>query len=205
MTTATITESENVKPAYSIRNLKVNATENIYSSDKSGLFGFINGGEVRYVRIIDANIYNWSNAGILAGKSFNGIFFNCHVEGTVESPVSAGNAGLLIGENRGGIVSSCSSRGMLKINGAMVGGLIGYNDGGNILSCEADVTVAGYEYLGGLVGKNENASVQKCVARGSVSTVYSHPDSAVMIGGLIGCNYNSSMLESFAVFLSHRE
>jgi type II secretion system protein G len=68
--------------------------------------------------------------------------------------------------------------------GNYVGGLVGYNLKGSITNCYATGNITGYWYTGGLVGKNDNGSITNCYATGEVT-------GNERTGGLVGENYGT--------------
>jgi prepilin-type N-terminal cleavage/methylation domain-containing protein len=68
--------------------------------------------------------------------------------------------------------------------GNYVGGLVGYNQKGSITNCYATGEVTSNGYTGGLVGYNQKGSITNCYATGEVR-------GADNTGGLVGRNYGT--------------
>jgi hypothetical protein len=182
---------------YKIMNLTVNGDRT--GNDFVGLFGYINGGQVRNLGIEGGlvsgdrrvgglvgsgssitNCYSTCDAigniavGGLVGVNEYGSISNCHSTGDV-----SGNGGGLVGYNYHGIISNCYSIG--SVSGADGGGgLVGYNHYGSISNCYSIGSVSATWYAGGLVGGNERGSISDCNSSGDVS--------GELGGGLVGVN-----------------
>lgn len=102
-------------------------------------------------------------------------------------------AGLVV--RNGGRISRCSSSGNVKAR-SKVGGLAALN-WGKISNTWSDVAVEGEDYVGGLVGwgfvswGDESSTVMASYSAGDVNA------SGDFVGGLIGCNEDSSITSSF--------
>jgi hypothetical protein len=117
------------------------------STDRNyiGLFGYVRGGVIKNLGVINPNIYAESGnyVGALVGFLSDGTITNSYVDG--------------------GCVSGSS----------YVGGLVGIN-GGTITNCYTTGGVLGTEDVGGLVGENSNyVTITNCYAIGSVAGSYS--------------------------------
>jgi hypothetical protein len=154
-------------------------------ADYSGLFGTINGAEIKDLRLIDPNVQATNETGALVGYSVNGEIFGCYIEG---GTVSGGPAGGIIGVNHSGIISKCYST--CSVTGeAMIGGLAGTNKG-TISNCYATGSVTGEDILGGLVGTvRSDSTISNCYATGSVT---GEDD----VGGLVGKLYYDSTISN---------
>ncbi|WP_204845169.1 GLUG motif-containing protein, partial [Sedimentisphaera salicampi] len=127
---------------FKIFNLEING-EDIGLRSQLGLFGFINGGEVRNLGIENAQITGSDNSrylGGLCGFNSDGTIENCYATGDVSGDNYLGG---LCGEN-GGTIENCYATGY--VSG-------GYRSG----------------YLGGLCGRNYEGTIENCYATGSVS------------------------------------
>ena len=166
-----------------------------------GLFGFIDGGEVKNLGLECASVTGtgWCVGGLI-GDNWEGSVSNCYFTGDVNSV----EAGGLVGYNEDGSVSNCYSAGNVNgdydVGGLVcynygivsncystgnvsgdedVGGLIGWNDG--IAShCYSTANVNGDEDVGGLVGDNDYGSVSNCYYAGEVN------GTGWYVGGLVG-------------------
>ncbi len=150
-------------------------------------------GEVKNVRVIDANITgSGRSVGPLVGSN-DGSVIHCYSAGTVSGYSDVGG---LVGGNNTGTVTQCWSTG--TVGGKYdVGGLVGGNGNGysedwppggwgRVTYCYSTGAVTGDEYVGGLVGANggfaQVASVVYCYSTGAV-------DGNDYVGGLVGENY----------------
>ncbi len=147
----------------------------------SGLFGVVDGGEVKNVTLLDVFITETENVGALVGYN-KGTIINSCASGTVSG---RNNTGGLVGYNDGKIFTSCAN---VDVSGTRsVGGLAGLNSG-TIRDCYAKGSVTGDEETGGLVGANlTDALIAASFACGKVEK----PDEA---GGLVG--FNRGTIES---------
>ncbi|MBN2131123.1 MAG: PASTA domain-containing protein [Sedimentisphaerales bacterium] len=153
-------------------------------------------GEIRNVRVENADIRGGPHVGILAGENRRWIH-NCHVSGRVAvsnyyypGGYTASSAGGLVGTNTN-TVTECHAA--VEVTGQEnIGGLVGDNTG-TITDSHAEGPVTGREnsrYVGGLVGNNrsENPSqrgnIFRCWATGYVRI----GDDSRSVGGLVGDN-----------------
>ncbi|WP_117625034.1 GLUG motif-containing protein, partial [Sedimentisphaera salicampi] len=156
---------------YKILNLKVDASGAVGSvlPGYLGLFGKIDGGEVRNLGIENALINGGDNSkyiGSLCGRN-EGTIQNCYAAGSVSGGDDSEYHGGLCGYNRAGSIENCYATG--SVSGGWdsndLGGLCGDNDGGTIENCYAtgDVSGGSYsEYLGGLCGYNDSGTIENC-------------------------------------------
>jgi hypothetical protein len=147
--------------------------------DYLGLFGCIEEGEVRNLRLEGGSVTGGWAVGGLVGQN-GGIVSNCYSTGSVSGDNSVGG---LVGGNYGS-VSNCYSTGSVSGDNS-VGGLVGHNYFGSFSNCYSTGSVSGGYHVGGLVGGNWHGSVSNCYSTGSVSgTEWS-------VGGLVGYNDGS--------------
>jgi hypothetical protein len=135
-----------------IGNLFINrATDNV------GLFRYINGGTVKDLEIVDANVIARDYAGILAGYVNNATIDNVHVKSfNTRSTLNVrSNGGGLIGALYSSTVCDCSVDVNIVSTGSYTGGLIGYmyNSVNNITRCKTKGRIDWVgSYTGGLIG-----------------------------------------------------
>ncbi|HWP79738.1 MAG TPA: GLUG motif-containing protein, partial [Candidatus Acidoferrum sp.] len=172
---------------YTISNL-------IYEDDGSGtgyigLFGYVDGAEIKNTTLEDVNISTANNnakAGGLVGQSgAEAVIENCHVSGSVTASGSGVSVGGLIGVSSYVDVSRCSFEGDVTASGggAEAGGLIGYHGSSASVSesyAVGDVSGGAGAPAGGLIGYKEGG-VTNCYAIGSVET-----GEGGSAGGLLG-------------------
>ena len=150
-------------------------------NDYLGLFGCIDGGEVRNLRLDVVSVSGDDYIGGLVGQNYHhGSVSNCYSTGDVNGFDDVGG---LVGINENGIVLHCYSTG--SVSGIQnVGGLVGGNVG-NISNCYSTADASSEDNVGGLVGENGlwgNGIVSNCYSTGSVS------GTGNLVGGLVGYN-----------------
>ncbi|KAB7513532.1 PGF-pre-PGF domain-containing protein (plasmid) [Halosegnis rubeus] len=156
-----------------------------------GLFGYVDGGRVENVGVVDADIsvtIRWM--GGLVGYNDQGTVSGSYATGHVSGGTNDGNhVGGLVGENNGGTVTE--SHAASSVGGLVwIGGLVGTNDGGLITESYATGDVSSGSGAGGLVGKN-SGTVTESYATGDASGVIT------VVGGLAGQN-SGTVNESYA-------
>ena len=166
---------------YQISNLKVGATD----FENTGLFGKLQGGLLKRVKLVDFVTNGIANVGSLVGLNDRGTIEGSEVDGTVDGGRTIGG---LVGLNQGGVIrNSVATVRVGKNSGGIwvAGGLVGQNDGGTIVgSVVTGSRVSGKNQVGGLVGENKGAISGGNIIEASVSG-----DSQV--GGLVGGNEGS--------------
>jgi hypothetical protein len=151
--------------------------------DKVGLFGHVGeGGVVKNVAVVNANVTGDSNVGGLVGWNDGTVKEKSYYTGSVTG--NNEHIGGLVGRNQG-TVSSSNFTGTVKgNNNNKVGGLVGYNKGGSVTNSHAIGSVNGGLYVGGLVGYNEGGSVKDSHFSGNVT-------GSENVGGLVGRNQDT--------------
>lgn len=112
---------------HTISNLYINAT-----TDQVGLFGFISGGSIDSLGVVNATI-------------------------TASSATSAAATGIVAGSVKSGTISNCYSTGTITAV-SFAGGLVGLTNGATIDKSYSQATVSGVTAIGGLVGSCNYAS-----------------------------------------------
>jgi hypothetical protein len=179
------------------------------SDDYVGLFGVIDGGEVKNVGLVDPNVTGKSQAGALVGKNYYGTITNCHSTGDVSGTDTVGglvgfqsygsishsssqatvigsgdNCGGLLGNSQFGTIDNCNSAGNVRGN-SNVGGLAGSKTYDSISNCNSEATVIGSgNNCGGLVGFNSRVAITNCRSAGAVT-------GDNQVGGLVGYGVTS--------------
>jgi hypothetical protein len=173
---------------HEIRDLFINRPD----EDFVGLFGFVDGGVVKDIGVV--------NATVTGGATHNGgvgslVGDNC---GTVTNSYAAGNVngdssvGGLLGWNCAGATVS-NSYSIASVSGSdWVGGLVGSNSG-TVDNSHSTGRATGDEYVGGLVGHN-GASGFAAVVNDSYSSANVTGDKHV--GGLVGLNGEESTVSN---------
>lgn len=143
-----------------IRNLKlgVSASEPYNKGIYVGLFGYVQGGAITNLGIVDVSIYAAQNyAGCLVGYLEKGNITNCYSTGVFSNAK----------------VSRCS------------GGIVGYNSAGSIANCYSTATIYGNEYVGGIAGQNFG-TITNCFTKAFISSHYGYTVNAGGIAGYNG-------------------
>ncbi|MHC4110313.1 MAG: GLUG motif-containing protein [Planctomycetota bacterium] len=167
---------------YTILNLTYHSND----KDFIGLFGFVDGGEIRNLGLIDPNVDVGTGeyVGALVGWLYRGNITDCYVEvGSVKGNSSIGGLVGIVGSLWGyggntGAMTNCYST--CTVSGYYgIGGLLGVNRG-IITNCYSSRDVSGHQWVGGLTGENF----------GTISSCYSNCDveGEDQIGGLVGGN-----------------
>jgi hypothetical protein len=145
----------------------------------TGLFGDLNGGTVKNVRLADARITGSSNIGGIAGYNSQGTVMNCTVASDVCIHAAGENHGGIVGKNSSNtydhkaIITACTSSAQLTVatgaSGTPIrGGIVGYNsmsyaEVSNCLVLGASVLGWGdsenCKYLGAIVGNNSSGTL----------------------------------------------
>jgi len=160
---------------YEISDLFIDRSD----EDGIGLFGRLGqGGMVKNVGIVDADVTGLFRVGALVGFNEGGTVSSAHSAGSVIGEASIGG---LVGVNEEGTISNSHST--CSVNGYLeVGGLIGMNAYGTVSNCYGTGNVVGEEEpVGGLLGANYEGTVSDCYATGSVT-------GNLLSGGLVGEN-----------------
>lgn len=118
----------------------------------SGLFGMVDGGEVKNLGVVNSTVYGSTYVAILVGQLESGLVERCFTSGRVGGTSIC--VGGLVGENVSGTIRDCYSGVTVEnANDYATGGLVGKNRG-TIANTYAAGPVSGYDYAGGLVGAN---------------------------------------------------
>ena len=167
---------------YQISNLKVNTTDEAF--ENIGLFGTLQGGLLKRVKLVNFVTKGGANVGSLVGLNDRGTIEDSEVDGKVDGDRTIGG---LVGLNQGGVIRNSVALVMVGENSSVTwvaGGLVGQNDGGTIVGSQAVGAVTGGNQVGGLVGKNRG-SVTSSHATGNVTGIDSIWGYAY-VGGLVG-------------------
>jgi hypothetical protein len=137
-----------------------NAVINLPSSNDVGLFGNVDGGQIRNLGVENVNVTGGGSVGGVVGCVSNSDIINCYATGVVNG---GGSVGGLVGYKGHGVIASCYARCAVTGNGR-VGGLIGYISapGGTTSDCYASGAVSGNGEAGGLAGGNYAGMITAC-------------------------------------------
>lgn len=156
-----------------------------------------------FTGILDGNGYTISNINIMGNDSYIGLFGS--IEGGTIKNLSIENAtihgdsyiGALVGHIKDNYtIDNCHLIGEIFIEGTdqYIGGVIGYGYEGTIKNTTGEVTVRGSNSVGGLIGYNGLATIENTSINGIIQGI----GEANIIGGLVGCLYNSEINNSNA-------
>ena len=164
---------------YAIANLQINRDVN-----DQGLFGtIVEGGMVRDLGLLNAEIEASDNAGALAGINA-GTVIGSYASGELRGNNEVGG---LIGESRSGVVMNSRANVLIRASGNDIGGLVGRNRTADamIINSHASGAISGNQWVGSLIGSN-GGKIINSYANGTVS------GQGASIGGLAGDNSNAS-------------
>ncbi|URZ17432.1 fibronectin type III domain-containing protein [Clostridium felsineum] len=181
---------------YTIENL----TTNRLGTDVTGLFGYVNNGTIKNLKLSNVNIIGRNDTGAIAGVvTGTSTIDNCSADGTI---TAYGNTGGLVGLASGLNISNSNSAVKVTIvdgiglngevvNGDNAGGLVG-NLTGSIVNSYAtgDVVSKAGRYTGGLVGEI-TGNISKCYTTNNVTA------NGEDVGGIIGW-INGTIDQSYA-------
>jgi hypothetical protein len=176
---------------HKISNLKIDT--NGLGNDYLGLFGDVNSGEIKNLKLENVSITDGNSSfyvGGLVGLNFGGSINNCYSTGLIKGATGTGG---LVGYNYGSI-SNCYSTGNVTGSGSIghVGGLVGDNYG-SISNCYSTGSVSGFNSVGGLVGSNWT-TISNCYS----TRVVTGGNHSSFIGGLVGLNNNGPISNCYS-------
>ncbi len=132
-----------------ISNLYINR-----SDDNVGLFGRIEGAEIKNLGIVSCAVTGNDNVGSFAGASISSNISNCYAIGNFYGDL---NIGAFIGVSNRGEINDCYSDGY--VNGVeYVGGFIGVTENTKISNVYDVSCVDGNDYLGSFVGCSSSSN-----------------------------------------------
>ncbi len=157
-----------------------------------GLFGYVSGGTVKNIGVVDSYIHGNSEVGGVVGDNIKGIVENCYNSGIISGNFQVGG---VVGINND-TVENCYNSGIVSGTGDCVGGVVGYNYSNNTVENSYNIgTVSGNSTVGGVVGFNDKGTAEKCYNTGTVSGNF-------YVGGIVGGNenhyisYNKSIVQT---------
>ncbi len=170
----------------------------------AALFGFVKGGEIKNLGMVDGSIYaksvsDYVCAGGVVGYVFGGgTITNCYNTGsiTVEIPNDhTTRAGGVVAESANATVTGCYNTGTVTVTHtgsgkAWAGGVVGSTSGTSITDCHntgAVTITAKYAYAGGVAGGTEGEdAITGCYNTGAVSAKTTVEYSDAYAGGIAG-------------------
>ena len=152
-----------------VRNLTLSGSA---IGNPTGFFGYIDGGEVRNLGIISADVSGTNCVGILAGELRKGIIERCFTSGSVKG--SSICVGGLVGENVTGQIRDCySGANVENPSDYATGGLVGKNRC-VIKNTYSAGAVSGFDYGGGLGGANYGTIKNSVALNSSITSYYDY-------------------------------
>lgn len=175
-----------------ISNLTIEAS----GKDYIGLFGKIEGGQIKNLNIENATLHGHSYVGAIVSLNHRGVVTDCHVTGTVTG--TGDFVGGAIGYNSRGTLLDCSSDGTVE-GSSSVGGLVGENACGTVTGSSAAGTVTAtgtstYSYAGGLVGWNSSGKIESCFSTADVAAT----GNDISVGGIVGVLHSGEIASVYA-------
>src|SRR5699024_9966332 len=174
----------------SIANLKINRPD----EQEIGLFGYVDGTEIKNIELINVDVRGKNKVGALVGSGLTGPgltnqnhIVNAYSSGTVNGEDDVGG---LIGNLRVTVENSKSS---VHVSGKkQVGGLIGNSPSvdNEINDSSASGTVIGTEMVGGLVGRSMTTITNGSASGNVIGT-------GNKVGGLVGEFSGSQAIKTF--------
>ena len=165
---------------------------NSEGSSYVGLFGYISGGYVKNLGIVDSYIYGYQYVGAISGYSGN--ITNCYNAGTVKGKNQY--IGGICGYS--GTQTNCYNEGTVVSGSNYAGGICGMY--GNQYYCHNTGTVSGTYYVGGICGYNgtENycynaGTVSGYSSIGGISAAYGSQYRCFNIGAVTATNSNPNV------------
>ena len=160
---------------HTISNLYINTDNN-----GQGLFGYIDGSEIKNINLKDVDITGTNSVGGLVGYN-EGTIQHVAVSGMVSG--SSADIGGIVGFNVGGTIEYCVNLSTLTTKTYYVGGIAGESARATIRYCANAGTLNGNNKVGGIVGET-NGTLESCSNYG---VVYGSIESS---GGIVGTAIN---------------
>lgn len=143
-----------------------------------GLFGFVKGGTIQNVGVVDSYFYGDYDIGGVVGNLDGGKVVNCYNNGVVRA--ISKNVGGVVAYDMNGKISDSYNIGVVYGAKDYVGGVAGYVEGDSITNCYNTGAIDGPSYeIGGVVGFVKNGGVINSYNTGSVNGFGT-------VGGVVG-------------------
>jgi len=159
---------------HTISNMVVARDSTMYN----GLFGNVSNAVIKEIKVENANVTGWYQAGVIAGVCYSSMIDKCSATGQINGKGSIGGIAGYVYDSK---INSCFSQSVVNCpEGDNIGGVSGFTYYlSEINNCYSSGTVTGYSNVGGLTGYNWQSSVYNCYSTGAVS-------GSISTGGLIG-------------------
>jgi uncharacterized protein (TIGR02145 family) len=168
--------------SHTVSNIYINTP----TRDHVALFGYVNGGIINNLGVLNVNIKGKYEVAGLVGTNHNGYIHDCFAMGVLTGDADVAG---IAGWNNNGTVERCfSSVSIMPQEGSYSnGGIVGLNYNNAIVSeCYSMGSISG-DYSGGIVGWNFTGTVSNSY---SVANVFG----SNLIGGLVGNQSNSGII-----------
>ena len=153
-----------------------------------GMFGIVDGSEIKDLTLSSLNIEGNTCTGALIGKASNATISNVEVSGTITG--LGDYTGGLIGYSEANDISNsiCTATSVSGLS-HHVGGFIGYNKNSSVDNCYSTATViGGADNVGGFIGLNYETTAGSATISDCYCTAISVTAEGWSIGGFIGQN-----------------
>ena len=169
----------------------------VSTGDYAGLFGYVFGGTIKNVGVVDSYIRGGRFVGGVCGYNMNGTIKNCYNTGTVNGNGNGSgyspSVGGVCGYNMNGTIENSYNTGTVTVTGsnADIGGVCGFNSSGGTIEKSYNkgtvtVTEAGdYAYIGGVCGNNDG-TIRNSYNTGKVTVTVTID--FTFVGGVCGNN-----------------
>ena len=182
----------------------------VSTGDYAGLFGYVFGGTIKNVGVVDSYIRGGRFVGGVCGYNgynMNGTIKNCYNTGTVNGNGNGNGSGYspsvggVCGYNMNGTIENSYNTGTVTVTGsnADIGGVCGFNSSGGTIEKSYNkgtvtVTEAGdYAYIGGVCGNNDG-TIRNSYNTGKVTVTVTID--FTFVGGVCG-NNNGTIENSY--------
>ena len=155
--------------------------------DSVGFWGYVEGGVIENLHIVDTYIRGRYSVGGVIGAASYGRIYNCSFSGVV---VSDGTAGGVVGKLRGTILHSHND-GYVR-GGSSVGGVVGNANSSMVNKCYNTGAIFGDENVGGITGLSGNVMYSY-----NAGDVHANKYAAGLVGELFGPS--DSVMYSFNI------
>ena len=176
----------------------------VSTGDYAGLFGYVFGGTIKNVGVVDSYIRGGRFVGGVCGYNgynMNGTIKNCYNTGTVNGNGNGNGSGYspsvggVCGYNMNGTIENSYNTGTVTVTGsnADIGGVCGFNSSGGTIEKSYNkgtvtVTEAGdHAYIGGVCGNNDG-TIENSYNTGTVTGEH------IFVGGV--CGWNSGTIRN---------
>lgn len=171
---------------HTISNLTIEDSEN----EGNGLFGYVTGGTISNVNMVDVDFTGYKvNGGIAGYIESSTTITNCSVTGSISG---ASRSGGIVGTSITSNVTKCYNTATIYNTAGYTGGIVGFSSASSmILNCYNTGTITGESsYVGGIVGCDFSQSyTDTCYNIGTIS-------GKSYVGGIAGSKNTLSLLLS---------